>query len=346
MRSEDLLRYIGDVEPRFIEELFEEPVSARRTHGRRKGVMRLIAACLAVVILGTGVMLATIGGTGFDSVILGGGGLSSQLHMKSNSIVMIDVNPSIQFEVNDRDTVVKYKALNDDAEKLGLKFDVVGKDYDTAIEITLKALKEAGYISGLKNSVLITVLDKDEKRALEIRDESAATVDLVDDALDLSISLLSQIMCGDDECRELAKEYKVSSGKIALIEKICEANSDRKDLNVATLAGSSIQSINQLLQFLTAPENVQIIGTVAGAVPEKYLREIGIEDMDTEELINLVEAAADFSTSSARYTPRRTWQRTTATSCRYRRTPSPRAETPGTLSRRVRTDTAAVRVPR
>ena len=43
------------------------------------------------------------------------------------------------------------------------------------------------------------------------------------------------------------------------------------------------------------------MGTVAGAVPERYLREIGIDELDTEELLNLVEAAADFFGELSKY---------------------------------------------
>lgn len=114
MKSDDLLRHLGSVKDEYIEEIMTESVrSARRRSGKRS-IVASIAASLAIVILGMAVMAADGANVEKDEMTLTSSVQSIQ--MARNSVIMIDVNPSIRIEVNDRSTVVAVEGLNDDAK--------------------------------------------------------------------------------------------------------------------------------------------------------------------------------------------------------------------------------------
>lgn len=127
MKSDDLLRHLGSVKDEYIEEIMTESVrSARRRSGKRNAVAS-IAASLAIVILGTAVMASNGANVEKDEMSLDGSVQSIQ--MARNSVIMIDVNPSIRIEVNDRDTVVAVEGLNDDSKPVLEGLELKGKDY-------------------------------------------------------------------------------------------------------------------------------------------------------------------------------------------------------------------------
>ena len=293
MKREDLYNYIGDVDARFIEELFEDEFAERQsTVPKKRRNLRLIAASLAIILIGTAAMLTSFVGTGFGFVGVNDNRI--QLGMTTNSIVMLDVNPSIMFEVNDRDVVVKYEALNDDAKKLKCDLNVVGKNCDDAIDLTLKVLNEKGYLTELKNSVLITVVDENAERAGALRKDIVDNVSRESSALDLTLSILSMVLDDGTKYIDEASKYDVSVGKIALIKGIIETNKTDKSLKIDKLVGSSIQLINQLLTYVDVPKDVDRVGSAAGVVPDDQRKDAGVDEMDGDQLVNFLGALSDF----------------------------------------------------
>lgn len=288
MRKEDLLKYIGSVNDRYIDELFESEIPAASKSSKNKG-LRTLAASLAVIVVGSAAMFFGIGRPGSGSTDIGD--YFKHLTMASNTVVMLDVNPSIKLEVNDRNVVVEVEAINSDAEKITADVNVVGKKYDDAVKATVNAMQKKGYISELKNSVLVTVLDDEEERADTVRKEIVKTIEEVDKSVDYGISILSQITTDDKDLRELAQAHHVSTGRVLLIDKICKLDSD---FTVDKLIKNNIQTINQLLVYTGVPEAVERIGEAAGVVPEKYRSSIKLDELSGDELLNFTSAISDF----------------------------------------------------
>lgn len=296
MKSEELLRHIGSVDDRFIDELFEESsvVSIKRA-SRLKG-WRTLAASLAVVIAGTAAMFAGIGGT--DSGIAEIGQHIMQLPMASNTVIMLDVNPSMKLQINDRNVVVEVDPLNKDAEKIAADIDIIGKKYDTAVKVTVNTMQEKGYISNLKNSVLVSVLDKDEERADKIRGAVVDAICKVDKQVGYDISVISQTMTSEKNLKDLAESNNVSTGRILLLSKICK---ERSDLSFDALVKNNIHTINQFMAYMGAPEDVELVGAVAGVVPEKFRDKVNLDDLSTEEVVKFTKAMSDFYNKLAEY---------------------------------------------
>ena len=92
----------------------------------------------------------------------------------SGYYVSIDINPSIEFIVDEDDVVESYFFLNEDAEILCADLDFTGMNVDDAVELFIETATNAGYVDpeGEDNAVLITVIgeDGDEERVKTIKE--------------------------------------------------------------------------------------------------------------------------------------------------------------------------------
>ena len=98
-----------------------------QTGGRLKGLAA--AACLCL-ILGSGYYWE------FRQVV---------------TVVSLDVNPSLEFYLNRRDTVIKTVAKNDDGEAVASKADVTGRKLSEAVDQIVAAMAEEGYLKQEEN---------------------------------------------------------------------------------------------------------------------------------------------------------------------------------------------------
>ncbi len=100
-------------------------------------------------------------------------GDSQDVSADSGYYVAIDINPSIEFVVNEEDVVESFIFLNEDAELLCVDLDFTGMNIDDAIELFVQTATEAGYIDpeGEDNAVLVTVIGEDgqEEQCEEIK---------------------------------------------------------------------------------------------------------------------------------------------------------------------------------
>ena len=155
MKSDRLLRAMGSVKDEYIEEIMTESVKTARRRSGSRNVIASIAASLAIVILGTGVIAANGPRVDKDEMTLTS--VVKSVSMAHNSVIMIDVNPSIRIEVNYRDIVVNVEGLNEESQPVLEGLELKGKDYKTAVTEIVTSLQEKEYITNLKNSILISV---------------------------------------------------------------------------------------------------------------------------------------------------------------------------------------------
>lgn len=291
MKSEELLRKIGAVDDRFVNELFEEEAKIvkmpRKTGGYRH--FAALAASFAVVILGGLAMYSGGINVGNGSVTLGSNifGIAAA----QNSVIMIDVNPSVRIEVNDRDEVVKVEAVNDDALELVAEVNVVGSDSATAVKAVVGELCGDGYITDLKNSILVTVVDDSEERSAQLLESAVQSAQAVSEETGYGLSILTQLLDDDSQYKELSQELSISTGRVWLLEKF---SAEHTDFGFEELAKNNIHTLNQLFEYTGLPELVERIGAVAGTVPEDCLEKLGLEELNFDELLGFTSAISQF----------------------------------------------------
>ena len=131
---------------------------------RRKNPMirNLIAACLALALLG-------------------GGTIVYQQTYAVTSIVSLDVNPSIELEVNKSEKVLTCAALNEEAATVLADMnggaDLKGTKLDVAVNAIVGSLVRNGYLDKISSAILISVEDKDQTRAAKLQQELASYFD-------------------------------------------------------------------------------------------------------------------------------------------------------------------------
>lgn len=286
MKSEELLRHLGSVDDKYIAELFTDSISSAKPQSR-KPKWALIAACLAVVLIGS---IAVFGRSASDGITDGvQHDLPAPVVVK-NSRIMIDVNPSVSIEVNSDGTVEKLILENEDAEAMLSGLELVGKNYESAISDIVKALNENGYITKLKNSLLITVLNEDKETANAVRNKAVSAV-ISNSALDYDLSVLSQIMTDDSKYVVDADRYGISTGRMWLIKKT-------NDMNVGfiidNLAIETVHTLNQLYEYTGLPKLVERVGTAAGTAPKNFIEKMNVDSLSAEEIVGVVKQFSDY----------------------------------------------------
>lgn len=287
MKSEDLLRSLNSVDDKYIDELFTDSIKDAKPVSR-KPRWALLAACFAVVILGG---FAIFGGRNAtdETVTAQKPDLAAPVAAK-NSVIMIDVNPSISLEVNKHGEVVAVNAENEDADALLAALDLKGTGYEEAVKTVVSVLQEHEYLTKYKNSLLITVVCENEAKAEDIRKNAVAAV-ISDNSDEGGFSVLSQIMKDDGEYSEAAGRFGISTGRMWLVEKTSKLN---KDLLVENLATQTVHTLNQLYEYIGLPEFVERVGTAAGTAPKDCISQIDVSKLSAEEVVGLVKEVSDF----------------------------------------------------
>ncbi len=280
---------MGGIDDKFVDEIMDDKVvpMVRRSGNRKRWAA--VAACFALVVLCAAAMMGI--GVNVDSGEMTLSGNVANIPVAQNTIVMIDVNPSLQMEVNDRGTVVSAEALNDDAAALMEELKLVGMEYKEAVKKTVSVLQEHEFITDLKNSILVSVMNRELSDAEAIRAAVVETIQLVDENTDYDLSILSQVFEDISDYAEIAENYHMSTGRAALIQKTCELFDE---YNFDELAKCTVQTINQIFEYVPVPDFIQRIGTVAATVPESFRETLGLDDLSAADLINFTCAISDF----------------------------------------------------
>lgn len=201
----------------------------------------IAAACLTLMIAG------------------GGFGVHYQQAYAVQSIVSLDVNPSVELKLNSKAKVLSAAALNSDGEKILEGMDLKGADVNVAMNALVGSLLQRGYVDELANSILISVEDSDSARGTALQEKLTYEVTAILDAASVNAAILTQSVQEDADLQAKAEQYGISVGKAQLIESLV-ANSDH--LTFEALAGLSVNELNLLStnSSTALPETVQTTG--------------------------------------------------------------------------------------
>lgn len=207
---------------------------------KRRWAPLAAAACLALVLVGGG-----------------GGYYYYSANNAVASLVSLDVNPSIQLEVNKNEKVLSATPMNDDGAEILDGMDLKGTQADVAMYAIIGSLLQHGYVDELANSILITVEDDDQVRGEKLQQELTAQADAALANAQVNGAVLAQTLQNSEELSQKAQEYGISTGKAALIQAIVEGSNNTKTFE--DLVGLSINELN-LLYTAQAPLEGQTSG--------------------------------------------------------------------------------------
>ena len=247
------------------------PMTTKKTTKRRW--TSLIAACLAVMLLG--------------------GGLFYQQVNAVASVVSLDVNPSIELKVNRSEKVLVCTPLNEDAKAILADMsngaDLKGAKLDVAVNAIVGSLVRNGYLDSISSAIMISVEDKDTARAEKLQRELTSTVDGVLQTSESRASVLTQTLTQDAGLTQQARENSISTGKAALVNRVLALNATLKFDALAKL------SVEELKDLAEAGAPAMPIGKDAAAyAAEQYAGTTALDSVTAEVDPELDESPAHY----------------------------------------------------
>lgn len=194
--------------------------------------------------------------------------------LQSQATVYLDVNPSIQFELNSREEVISAEAANQDGEIILEDMDLKHTDLDVAVNAIFGSMVKHGYLSQAENMVLLSVDSSNPNKSEKLRTEISKEISSCLDSMVGSASVFDQDVYVDDELKAMAEQYEITPGKAELIRKL---TSENPKLNYAQLASLPIKDLVERLN----QEGIDL-REYANYTGNGYILELEEED-DSEE---------------------------------------------------------------
>ncbi len=166
---------------------------------------------------------------------------------KVDTIIDIDVNPSIELYINADDRIISAKAVNEDAIAILEGMELEGAKTKVAINAIVGSMFQHGYLTGNTNAILVSVENNDTQKSAEIQDEITQDIDVLVRAYTEEITVIGQVIESDVELSDMAVMYGISEGKATLIRKVIEYSDIYSEDELVTM---TIAELNELLQSL------------------------------------------------------------------------------------------------
>lgn len=139
-------------------------------------------------------------------------------YVTPESTISFDVNPSVELRVNRSERVLEAVARNEDAQVILSDMNLRNVDLDVAVNALIGSMVKNGYISEIKNSILISVDSRNSEKGRRLQQRLSGEVGALLDAYSVSGAVLSQTVSEDERLGALAEQHGISLGKAALVD--------------------------------------------------------------------------------------------------------------------------------
>ena len=235
------------------------PMTENTKKNKRRFARMAVAACLALLLVG--------------------GGAAGVLNMQANavaSVISLDVNPSIELQVNKKEEVLSAMPLNAEAEEILTDLPLEGTDLNVAVNAIVGSLLRHGYLDSISSAILISVEDQDQARATRLEQSLTTEVGTALQNAQSGASVLSQTLTQDTQLDTFAQANNISVGKASLIQSIMGLNS------ALTFEDLSVLSVEELSQLAEAGAPALPVGRDAAAAAA--LSYMGISQADARKI--------------------------------------------------------------
>lgn len=204
-------------------------------------------------------------------VLLIGGLAGFQVYRANYSVastVSLDVNPSIEIQVNKKEEVLAVNPRNEDAKIVVGDMDFKGSNLDVTINALIGSMLRNGYLNELANSILISVDNQDPAKSAELKERLAGEISAALKTGTFDGAVLSQTISADSSLKRLADTYGITLGKAQLIQQITEQSAFYSFEDLVPL------SINEL-NLLTESGNLNLanVNSLGTASDKAYIGE-------------------------------------------------------------------------
>lgn len=218
-----------------------------------------------------------------------------------DSVITLDVNPSVELKVNKAEIVLSATGLSEDGASVLEEIQqdgekLTGKELDEAVNELVCSMVEKGYLSELNNSILISVDNSDNEKSIEIKMRLLISVGNTLSERGIDGAILGQINTANEKISELAEKYGISKGKSSLIESIIAKT---PQYSFDDLAHLDINDLSLLAEkWLDEMENISMVGTPSSkgyisseSAIDSAFAHSNIEISDNAEIVASLELA-------------------------------------------------------
>ena len=216
-----------------MEKVLVRRIESNRTSLGLKTVMQLVAACVALVLV--------VGGIFYY-----------RGNLMVDSLVDLDVNPGIELLTNQKNRVLEAYATNGDGDKVLSGMDLHNVDLQVALNAIVGSMVQQGYMTKDTKGVLVTVQNKDQKKADNLRKLVVKEMEIALSTEDMNAAVFHQVISTqNNNASAFARKNNISLGKAVFVLNL--ANKARS-LDAKELAKMKISEIAKLV----ADKNIDI----------------------------------------------------------------------------------------
>lgn len=265
-----------------------EKVLVRRIESKRsslglKTVMKLVAACVALVLV--------VGGIFYY-----------RGNLMVDSLVDLDVNPGIELLTNQKNRVLEAYATNGDGDKVLSGMDLHNVDLQVALNAIVGSMVQQGYMTKDTKGVLVTVQNKDQKKAETLRKLVVKEMEIALSTEDMNAAVFHQVISiQNNNASAFARKNNISLGKAVFVLNL--ANKARS-LDAKELAKMKISEIAKLV----ADKNIDIRDIIEYDSDDSLWENIAdaIEDINEGDDDYIVATTQQESTQAVQVQPTET----------------------------------------
>ncbi len=225
-----------------------------RIISKKPSWMKLGALAAAFVLIFTGVFAVLMSNT-----------------FAANTIVALDVNPSMEIEINKNEKIIEVRALNEDAEKILSELELKNVDLNTGVSAIIGAMVQNGYLTIDQNSILVSVKG-DNKNSDALQKQISESIASLLGNKNIDASVITQPYDENKEAEQKAKENNISVAKATLIGRVLDAGITDSNGVPYTYEALAQMSINELKLLIESKAlNVGGIDSTGHASSGKYI---------------------------------------------------------------------------
>lgn len=216
-----------------MEKVLVRRIERKSTSPGFKTVMQLAAACVALILL--------VGGIFYY-----------RGNLMVDSLVDLDVNPGIELLTNQKNRVLEAYATNGDGDKVLSGMDLQNVDLQVALNAIVGSMVQQGYMTKDTKGVLVTVQNKDQKKADNLRKLVVKEMEIALSTEDMNAAVFHQVISiQNNNASAFARKNNISLGKAVFVLNLANKASS---LNAKELAKMKISEIAKLV----ADKNIDI----------------------------------------------------------------------------------------
>lgn len=195
----------------------------------------------------TGRIIAWVAAAAAAVALVATGGVGYTQFWAEDTLIEIDVNPSIELAVNKQDRVLRVDALNEDAQAILEGMELKNMNVDTAVNAIVGSMVRKGYLADAASTVLVSVDNKDAAKAAALRNDITVCVQKTLQEENRQAKVIRQEYSKKNGVKSdvaaLAEQYGIPYGKAQFISRLIAAHPDLTAEQLAPMAMSDITKL-------------------------------------------------------------------------------------------------------